>query len=327
MITLNPESLLRDLRRLWRDLGRGEEHGVLRACAMTLIVAVIDSGDEQRLGETIAALMHEHPSRAILLHIRAGDSEYLDARVNAQCWMPFGKRQQICCEQIEITVGLGRLHEAAGLLSGLTVPDLPVVLWCVDPEMLELASFRGIVPLATKLIVDGERAQDSADFLRRLYTLLRKPQRCADLAWGRLTPWRESVAQVFEDAAARKIMYDLAEIRILYARKEDPVSAYYLAGWFMHVLGGGPHVKIARGVGPAYGEIARISLHGEGFEAAIELMATCAIETTVNGATHRLVLPEETTYNALREELGIAGADRVYEDVLGLAALMRGVAE
>jgi glucose-6-phosphate dehydrogenase assembly protein OpcA len=324
---VTPESLLKDLRRLWRDLGQSEEQGVLRACAMTFIVAVIDNNDDQRFGETIAALMHEHPSRAILLRVRAGDAEYLDARVNAQCWMPFGKRQQICCEQIEITVGLGRLTEAAGLLSGLTVPDLPVVLWCVDPEMLELASFRGIVPLATKLIADGERAQDSAEFLKRLYTLMRKPQRCADLAWGRLTPWRESIAQIFDDAAVRRIMYDLAEIRILYAHKEDPVSAYYLAGWFMHVLGGGPHVKIARGVGPAYGEIARVSLHGEGFEASVELMATCAIETTVNGTTHNLVLPEQTDYHVLREELSIAGVDRVYEDVLGLAALMRGVAE
>jgi glucose-6-phosphate dehydrogenase assembly protein OpcA len=324
---VSPENLLRDLRRLWRDLGRDEEHGVLRACAMTLIAAAIDSTDEQSFGETIAALMHEHPSRAILLRIRAGEPEYLDARVNAQCWMPFGKRQQICCEQIEITVGLGRLREAAGLLSGLTVPDLPVVLWCLDPEMLELASFRGVVPLATKLIVDGERAQNSAEFLRRLYTLMRKPQRCGDLAWARLTPWREVVAEIFEDPAARRIMYDLAEIRILYAEKDDPVSAYYLAGWFMHVLGGGPHIKIARGVGPAYGEIARLSFHGEGFEAALELIDATSVEMTVDGVMQKLVFPERPEYNALREELSVIGRDRVYEDVLGLAALMRGVAE
>ena len=327
MSAVTPERLLKDLRSLWRELGRGEDQGVLRACALTLIVAVIDNTDDQRLGETVAALMHEHPSRAILLRVRAGEPDYLDARVNAQCWMPFGKRQQICCELIEITVGLGRLREAAALLSGLTVPDLPVVLWCVDPEMLELASFRGVVPLAGKLIVDGERAQDSADFLRRLYSLMRKPQRCADLAWARLTPWRESVAQIFEDPAARKIMYDLAEIRILFAHKEDPVSAYYLAGWFMHVLGGGPHIKIARGVGPAYGELARISFHGEACEASLELMEASQIELTLNGATQRLVFPVETDYTSLREELNIAGRDRVYEDVLGLAALMRGVAE
>jgi hypothetical protein len=122
-------------------------------------------------------------------------------------------------------------------------------------------------------------------------------------------------------------MYDLAEIRIMFAHKEDPVSAYYLAGWFMHVLGGGPHVKIARGIGPAYGEIARISLHGEGFEAALELMDGSSIEMTVNGTSQRLVFPGRTDYDALRQELSIVGRDRVYEDVLGLAALMRGVAE
>ena len=53
---VRPERLLKDLRNLWVDLGKHEPAGVLRACAMTLIVVVEEERDAQAIGETIAAL-------------------------------------------------------------------------------------------------------------------------------------------------------------------------------------------------------------------------------------------------------------------------------
>ena len=76
---------------------------------MTLIVVVEEERDAQAIGETLASLMHEHPSRAIVLRVRSGEEPSLSARVFAQCWMPFGSRQQICCEQVEIISSLGEL--------------------------------------------------------------------------------------------------------------------------------------------------------------------------------------------------------------------------
>src|SRR5436190_23704683 len=109
---IKPEKILKELAKLWVDLAKEETDknsaGVLRACAMTLIVAVEEREDAQAVGETIAELMHEHPSRAIVLDVRKDGvgtdgvpqdgGGQLDARVFAQCWMPFGRRQQICCE-------------------------------------------------------------------------------------------------------------------------------------------------------------------------------------------------------------------------------------
>ena len=88
----------------------------------------------------IASLMHEHPSRAIVLRIRPGSE--LDARVFAQCWMPFGKRQQICCEQVEITSPEAALGDAASLITGIVVPDLPVVLYLRTPALIGNAGSR-----------------------------------------------------------------------------------------------------------------------------------------------------------------------------------------
>src|SRR5689334_157211 len=103
MPAIAPEKVLKELGALWADLAKpseASEHGVLRACAMTLVVALEPGDDPQQVGQVIAELIHEHPSRAIVL--KPGEAHQdLDARVSAQCWMPFGKRQQVCCEQIE----------------------------------------------------------------------------------------------------------------------------------------------------------------------------------------------------------------------------------
>ena len=104
-------------------------------------------------------------------------------------------------------------------------------------------------------------------------------------------------------------MYKIDDVRILYAHADEPAAAYYLAGWFMHVFGGEPHIYIARGVGPDYGHIARISFHGEGVEAWVELMDECSIEVRINGVEQKLVFPPKTEYGALREELSIVGKD------------------
>ena len=129
---VQPEQLLKDLARLWVDLGRQDvekgSSGVIRACAMTLIAAVDCEDDAKGVTETIGQLMHEHPSRAIVLCIGSGSAP-ISARVFAQCWMPFGGRQQICCEQVEIFAGVDLIADLPKLLLGITVPDLPVVLW------------------------------------------------------------------------------------------------------------------------------------------------------------------------------------------------------
>src|SRR5258707_14846743 len=100
---VQPEKLLKDLVRLWVDLGRQDtgkgSSGVIRACAMTLIAAVDCEDDARGVTETIGQLMHEHPSRAIVLCIGSGSAP-ISARGFAQCWMPFAGRKQICCEQV-----------------------------------------------------------------------------------------------------------------------------------------------------------------------------------------------------------------------------------
>ncbi len=108
-----PEQILKGLGKLWTSLGEEEKHQgkptVLRACAMTLIVATDEPDAGFAASQTISELMHEHPARGIVLAVSPDAENDLQARVLAQCWKPFGKAQQICCEQIEITAKPGKL--------------------------------------------------------------------------------------------------------------------------------------------------------------------------------------------------------------------------
>jgi Glucose-6-P dehydrogenase subunit len=210
------------------------------------------------------------------------------------------------------------------VIRGLTVPDLPVVLFCPGPDVCRLPGFEKLLPLIGKLILDSGTLPVSTQLLRYLAELPKQALRRSDLAWARLTRWREVIAQIFENPANLKRIFTIESVNILYAYAEDPIPVYYLAGWFMHVLGSGVHLKIARGVGPAYASIAKVDLQGPRFEASIELVSATSVEIKVNGVEQHAVFPGLTDYQALREELSISGRDPVFEDVLGLANLMTG---
>lgn len=319
----DPEKLLKDLRKLWRELGESDPGGVLRACTMTLIVVIDEQHDALTIGETIASLMHEHPSRAIVVRVRQCAGRVLEARVFAQCWMPFGRRQQICCEQVEITSSPESLADVATVVRGLIVPDLPAMLFSPSESLWWLPQFSALLPLAGKLIVDSCGMSEPTrvlPFLKEVTT-----RRRTDLVWTRLTPWREAIAQIFDPARRLASVYDLTEVRILYKAAEEPSSVYYLAGWLMHVLGASVPIRIARGVGPEYANIAHVALTGPKLQASVEITARNTAETRVNDDPPRITMfPVANEAWALRQELGISGRDAVFEDVLGLANLMKG---
>jgi glucose-6-phosphate dehydrogenase assembly protein OpcA len=322
---VRPERLLKDLRNLWVDLGKQEPSGVLRACAMTLIVVAEEERDDQAIGETLAAIMHEHPSRAIVLRVRVGDQRALSARVFAQCWMPFGRRQQICCEQVEIISSLASFSDVTSVLRGLIVPDLPVVLYCPSETLWPLPEFAALLPLASKLIIDSDSMESSPSALSYLQSM---PQttglRIADLVWARLTPWRESIAQIFEDSTRLRSVLDLEEIQILYhSLHGEPSSVYYLAGWFMSVLGAGVKIRIAPGVGPDSAGIAHVLLRGPNMTASVDLTTPETVQVSINDECQQVtVFPRLGESEALSQELALVGRDSRFEDALGLGHLM-----
>ena len=180
--TIQPERILHELSELWVSLGKQNGHdstGVLRACAMTLVVVADAQEDAASVGETLALLMREHPSRAVVVRVRDSVEPELEARVFAQCWMPFGQRRQICCEQIEISTSNSSLADVPAVVLPLVVADLPVILWFRPPRLLASPALQGLARIATKTIIDSTIFADARTALERLSQIQfhRRPQR------------------------------------------------------------------------------------------------------------------------------------------------------
>ncbi len=324
--TIHPEKILKELSELWVTLAKPDPSGesarsaagVLRACAMTLITVVDESEDPANVGETLACLMREHPSRAIVIRLRESSARELSAQVLAQCWMPFGGRQQICCEQIEIISSDASLPDIPAVALPLAVPDLPVILWCRSARLFAMESFPLLASLAEKVVVDSAalcgKSGDPATALRELAKLTTSGRIISDLEWTRLTRWRELISQIFETRENLDSLKSVDRVVIGHTPAKPTAAARYLAAWTalaLEKIGVAPEVRFQQAS-------ASIELAG-GDTCLMMKKVGAAVEYRVRSQTGRALFAKESDYTLLREELSIPGCDTLFEACLGRA--------
>jgi glucose-6-phosphate dehydrogenase assembly protein OpcA len=323
--TVAPESILKELAALWTQEGKQGDAGVLRACSMTLVVIAEADDDAAALGETIAALMPEHPARSILIRLLGERERALSQCVYQQCWKPFGQRQQICCEQIEITASDPALADLPSVILPLAVPDLPVILWCRSARLVRRPEFGEIARMATKVVIDsaadGVTSADAIDAIRRMADAVRSGGGIADLvwadlAWTRLTRWRETLARVFENRDTLARLSEVNHVQVRFGPGFE-TAAWYLAAWSANAL-----ASVGQVVTPVVSkqeESLRLELSGGTFRVELSRQDDRLV-TVVNEQTNCTNLPRPADYHMMREELGIVRRDAVFEATLASAA-------
>jgi hypothetical protein len=333
--TINPEKILKELANLWIETAApsntsapGESSGVLRACSMTMLVIADESEDTLGIGETLAQLMKEHPSRAIVIRLRNSAEPWLESRVFAQCWKPFGSRQHICCEQIEITSSDASLPDVPAVVLPLVVADLPVMLWCRSSRATDLDGFRELETLAQKVIFDSASFRDPDKALSRLLGAGLPGTRVADLAWGRLTGSRELIAQTVNSEDMLQNLRRVDEVRVHARGPRANVPARYFAAWLSNRL------ALAGSFATVEWDLEEwrepLSLKGvtlkapDGFSLSIEVKeimgSGAVIDLNVDGRVNRVVLLRPSENQLLLQELSIPGRDLIYEAALRRAA-------
>ena len=314
--TISAEKLLKELAEVWVSLGKESvdksSTGILRACALNLLVCVEDDVD---VGETIALLMHEYPSRVIVLRVKPGSE--ISGRALATCWMPFGRRQQICCEQIEITTPPELIADADPVIRGVFAGDLPIVVWCRSDGLLQNSAFREqLMPMAHKVIVDSRRSSDPEALLRDLQRLTYQGRRIGDLSWTRVTRWRETIAQLFDNPGVRGLVDGITELSIQHTSPQVPPTARYLAGWVEGCLSRTVR-KTMRSTGQdSEWEIHQMQLKGTAFEATIMRRDAGTVEVRWNNQSIALAFPKLTEAGLLLEEFAILSADPAFDRTL-----------
>jgi glucose-6-phosphate dehydrogenase assembly protein OpcA len=319
---LDAERVLHELSDLWRGLGKDASGGVLRACAMTVLVLAEEEDDPQSLGATVAALMREHPSRAILLR-RTGAGEP-EARATVQCWLPFGGRTQICSEQIEILAPRGRVGEVLPVVFGTLVADLPVVIWATRLATAMASEIKPLLALAEKFVVDTSGVLEAGEALAALERLRGARRTVADLAWTRITRWREVVRSLFNTPSCRGRSAEIETTEVEWNGAGVPSVACYLAAWLSRCCPGTRTAfrRASAETEAPEGRLRSLRLRGPDFDLRLERPAGPGVDIAAGElATRAIFLPHDPA-DLLREELSILGRDVEFEAVLPLAKTM-----
>ena len=352
----------RELTALWQQADQDQPDAVTRVCVLNLVTVVRSGRVADHVTDIIARLNLRHPNRAIVVSALPDEGPgqpALEAWVQAHCRLPAPGRPQVCCEQITITARGSSAQQAAGVVLPLLVADVPVMLWWPRGEPLDDPLFVKLSGLADRIIVDSSTFEDPEAGLARLARTLDAGLPLSDLAWGRLTPWRELTAQFFDAPALLPHLSDIRRVQIDVEAAEgtalDRSAALLMVGWLAARLGWQP----ASGSPAARGQSAFALRRRDGAEVAVELrpvppredfldrLATLTLESAhgtfrisrtdhpetaqacaeVEGmdALERVVrLERQSEDDLLGEELRMLGHDQGYEGALVMAQHLLG---
>ena len=211
------------LASLWTMAGddgpRVTEKGLphARASVLNLIVTVPDEPSAGRVVETMMGLGFRHPSRAVVLVASPhGAGPTVDAAVSAHCHAVQHAQEQVCYEEVVLTVRGEAASHLDGIVAPLLIHDLPTLVWWPGDPPFADPIFDQLVDLSDKLIIDSSDFSDLLVGYRRLANLRRRSG-VGDLAWKRLGWWQELSAQFFDAPRFRRYLPNLNRVRIRYA--------------------------------------------------------------------------------------------------------------
>jgi glucose-6-phosphate dehydrogenase assembly protein OpcA len=225
--TVSPASIERELSKL-RAESAGAQAGV-RTHIVDLIAYADDPAVADEIASAIAGLRHSRPSRALIM-CGLPDATAVAATPSVFCSpMQEGGKAIVCCELVRLD-GPATGDGLASMAASLLLPDLPVFLLWVAPPDFDRPVFASLRSLTTRLVTDSTRFPGTLDALGALIAQDREV--VTDLAWTKITGWREVVASIFDDPGQRDALSELEHVAIDYVRGSD-AQARLLGGWLV----------------------------------------------------------------------------------------------
>jgi glucose-6-phosphate dehydrogenase assembly protein OpcA len=196
-----------------------EEGGVVAlGRVLTLIIQTKFSGIEDAV-KAANESSREHPCRIIVLAEDDAPKKNAAAKLDAQIRVGGDAGAS---EVIILRAHGEAAKHSAGLVTGLLLPDAPVVAWWPG-EAPESVSKSPIGQIATRRITDAASYQDPHAFLKKLSKSYAPGD--SDFAWTRLTLWRAQLAAILDQPP-----YD-AVTAVEVTGAVDSPSTDLLAAW------------------------------------------------------------------------------------------------
>ncbi|MDR6613421.1 glucose-6-phosphate dehydrogenase assembly protein OpcA [Leifsonia sp. 1010] len=289
---------------------REEGGAVALGRVLTLIIAT-HLGQEEEAIEAANDASREHPMRVIVVSTEEERTHNGDGRLDAQIRVggDAGASEVIVLRAYGETAS-----DEEGLVTGLLLPDAPVVVWWpgIAPEK---ASTSPLGRIATRRITDASAQPNPQEFLFHLGQTYAPGD--TDFAWTRLTLWRAQLAAVLDQPPYEPIT------GVDVAGAADSPSTLLLAAWLRLQLQVPVQYDLAsRAIGSG-------GIHGVKMERAsgvIELqreIPNVARLSQPGQPSHDLSLPRRSLRDCLAEELRRLDPDDLYGEVItkGLALL------
>jgi glucose-6-phosphate dehydrogenase assembly protein OpcA len=300
-----------------RDLVTLREEGgaVALGRVLTLVISTA-SGTAEEAIQAANDASREHPMRVVVVvhepggitapprldaQIRVGGDAGASDVVVLRVWGPAGADEE-------------------GLVTGLLLPDAPVVAWWPGSEVPEVVAESPLGRIALRRITDASAQADPQRALDHLAATFRPGD--SDFAWTRLTLWRAVLA-----AALDQPPYEQVESVEVSGATDSP-STELLAGWLRLALDVPVRVVLSdRSTGSSGIHGVRL-LRPSGpvdLERNVQDVATLS---QPGQPTQEVSLPRRSLRDCLAEELRRLDPDDLYGQVLteGLAGLDRGLA-
>ncbi len=234
-----------ELRAMWSSAASdGPTRGrpIYRAALANLAVP-LDAVEDGRVTPVLAEVTRRYPSRLFLVERQPEPARApLLARVTALCHLRSAGGGIVCSEQIILQAGRGGEALLPSAIRSLLVGGLPFVLLGIGGEGSR--AWADDVQRDADLLLGDSAFPGRLDRAAALWSSIAPggTERVHDLAWARLTAWRELLAEQFDDPAATASLSTLEEVSIGYGPSpEGPAPpAVLLAGWLAARLGWTP---------------------------------------------------------------------------------------
>jgi len=252
------EHLEEELAFLWKmsadNLRTGQNTNV-RTSVLNLVICAPDIETARHASTVLRDLSSTHLARVTILILDRSDDApaSITTWITLRCFSVLSDLMRHCFEQTTMLATGSALRFVANMIQPLLKPDLPVYLWWLGDPPDDDTIFSSLVNLSTRVIVDSTSFfNPEQDILTLASFIQASPQwALSDLNWGRITLWRQLVAQFFDVAEYRPYLAGINSIEIEHVaaplampiRTEqgevspNPTRALLLAGWLKALLG------------------------------------------------------------------------------------------
>ena len=282
-----------------------EEGGAVALGRVLTLVISTDLGQEEHAIEAANDASREHPMRVIVISTApAGSADVEEMRLDAQIRVG----GDAGASEVIVLKAYGDMaSDEEGLVTGLLLPDAPVVAWWPGAAP-EVVSASPLGRIAQRRITDAAAQPDPCGFLEHLGGTYMPGD--TDFSWTRLTLWRAQLAAVLDQPPFESIT--AAEV---HGATNSP-STTLLAAWLQLQL----QLPVLHECTP---EVAGSSgIHGVKLvrqSGTIELERTHEnIATLVqpNQPVHDISLPRRSLRECLAEELRRLDPDDLFGEVI-----------